>query len=101
MDEEEYEIHPLDRDYSEPTPARSRSKIATSVDYHRGIRSAGVMIFAAGFVAVFLTAAFQNQASDDVSTERLASNLHRFAMVIILIGGVTVFAAYRWPASKQ
>ena len=100
MDEEEYEIHPLDRDYSEPTPARRRSKIATSVDYHRGIRAAGVMIFAAGFFAVFVTAVFQNQASGNVSAERFATMLHRLAMVIILVGGVTVFAAYRLPESK-
>lgn len=94
---DEPEIHPLDRDYSEDTPPASRAPIIASIDYHAKLRRLGVIVFVLGFVGLFPAAIFLNNAKGNPSAESFASLLHRLAMVVILVGGVMVFTAYRWP----
>ena len=98
---DEPEIHPLDRDYSDDAAAPTKSPISSSIDYHDRLRRFGVIVFALGFVGLFVAAVFLSNAKGNTSAESLASVLHQLAMVVILFGGVMVFVAYRWPQISQ
>tara|TARA_R110002049_G_scaffold4601_6_gene32842 strand:- start:15300 stop:16058 length:759 start_codon:yes stop_codon:yes gene_type:complete len=97
MDKAEPEIHPLDRDYSDDAPVPSRSPIPRSTNYHAKLRRFGVIVFGLGFIGLFPAAIFLNNARGNATAESVASMLHQLSMLVILVGGVMVFAAYRWP----
>ena len=89
----EYEIHPLDRDYSQPIekPIRRRG----SAD--------GVMIrlgafgFGAGFLVLLLAAVAISNSSPGGTVETIVSYLHRIGMLIMLMAGTVVILAFRAP----
>jgi hypothetical protein len=92
MDDDDYEIHPLDRDYSLPSqPAKKR--LAKLSQLHR----IGFATFAAGFVTVVLAAIVLGAFPSGGWFETIGSFMHRLAMYFILIGGVLVLAAYQAP----
>ena len=97
MDDSEYDIHPLDRDYYEPVNPTKRKATSTDSKLHRF----GLYTFAAGFTTLLLAAVVSGNSSPGGSIERLGSYMHRLAMVIILGGGALIIAAYRVPQLKE
>lgn len=92
MDDDDYEVHPLDRDYSVPRqPARNRRSEFSKL--HR----IGFFIFAAGFVTVVLAAIVLGAFPDVGWIETIGGFMHRLAMYFILIGGVLILVAYSAP----
>ena len=92
MDDDDYEVHPLDRDYSVPKqPARKRRSDLSKL--HR----IGFSTFAAGFVTVVLAAIVLGAFPDIGWFETIGSFMHRLAMYFILIGGVLILVAYSAP----
>ena len=92
MDDDDYEIHPLDRDYSVPSqPARKRRSDLSKL--HR----IGFSTFAAGFVTVVLAAIALGAFPGGGWFETIGSFMHRLAMYFILIGGVLILVAYSAP----
>jgi hypothetical protein len=92
MDDDDYEIHPLDRDYSLPSPP-AKKRLANLSRLHR----IGFATFAAGFVTVVLAAIVLGAFPGGGRFETIGSFMHRLAMYFILIGGVCVLAAYQAP----
>jgi hypothetical protein len=92
MDDDDYEIHPLDRDYSVPSqPARKRRADLSKL--HR----IGFSTFAAGFATVVLAAIILGAFPGGGWFETIGSFIHRLAMYFILIGGVLILVAYSAP----
>ena len=92
MDDDDYEVHPLDRDYSVPSqPARKRRSDLSKL--HR----IGFSTFSAGFVTVVLAAIALGTFPDVGWLETIGSFMHRLAMYLILIGGVLILVAYSAP----
>ncbi|MCG8653062.1 MAG: hypothetical protein MI861_24700 [Pirellulales bacterium] len=94
--EEEYDIHPLDRDYSTPTTPPTRSPFG-SAPFHPKIRRVGLFWFLGGFVVVFLAAVALSNYQGGGLVETLASMAHKWGMVMILIGAIMIILAYRAP----
>lgn len=99
MDEDEPEIHPLDRDYSSPIQSsrRTAQPIGSPVAFHAQLRRIGFTGFAIGFVTVFLSAIVLSNFRGNSTIEGIGSMLHQLGMILILIGGVAVVVAYRLP----
>ena len=100
---DEYDIHPLDRDYSsdaKPNKAKQKSPITRSLDYDPSIRRNGTRILVAGLVVVFLSAIAVSNMRYNPSAERIASLINKLGMVTMLIGGFTIVVAYRLDAIK-
>jgi hypothetical protein len=93
MDDPEYEIHPLDRDYSAPVSSPGDSTIPFDVK----LRRVGFGVFGAGFGLVLVVAIVLGSFRGSGTIESVGSAVHRLAMVMILIGGVAVVIAYRLP----
>ncbi len=92
MDDDNNEIHPLDRDYSVPSqPAKKR--LADLSKLHR----IGFSTFAAGFVTVVLAAIVLSALPSGGWFETIGSFMHRLAMYFMLIGGVLIVTAYQAP----
>lgn len=90
MENEEPEIHALDRDYSQPIePSRQ------DLGYDPKLRLIGISGFAGGFAVVFMSAILLSNASGNTAVESFGSVMHQFGMVLILIGAVVIIAAYR------
>jgi hypothetical protein len=92
MDDDDYEIHPLDRDYSLPSPP-AKKRLANLSRLHR----IGFATFAAGFVTVALAAIVLSAFPSGGWLETIGSSMHRLAMYLILVGGVLIVAAYQAP----
>lgn len=95
------DIHPLDRDYSSPAlspppTAAAINPADTDQNYHPKLRRAGLIVFAAGFVAVFLGGVMGSNFSPNSFGEWIGSMIHRLGMFAILIGASTVMVAYQW-----
>lgn len=97
MSDNEYEVHPLDRDYSEEV----QPPFATKVDFDRQLRRVGIIVFAIGFAVLFLAAVVLGTFRGSGAIESIGSTVHRLAMVVILIGGGLVVLAYRLPSLKK
>ncbi len=91
MTEEEYEIHPLDRDYSQPTSVPK----AKPLDLPSRIRRTGIAVFAAGFL-LLLAAAIVLSNVRGGPLETIGSYAHQFSMLMILAGGIVIVLSYRW-----
>jgi len=96
MDESELDVHPLDRDYSQPI--RPTARKATSFDDK--VRRAGFFTFITGFVTVLLAAIVLGSFRDGGTIEAVGSFLHRGGMFAILIGGSLIILAFRLPAIR-
>jgi hypothetical protein len=94
MDDNEYEIHPLDRDYSSPPPVTRRN---SQILYHVQLRRFGLVGLATGFATVVLAGILLTSFRGAGTIESIGSVLHRFGMILILIGGVVFIVAYRVP----
>lgn len=89
---DDYDVHPLDRDYSveqEKPPSRWST---LSVLHRRGI-----IAFGSGFVMVVIAAILTEAFSRDLFLESVASKIHQLAMVVILVGGAMILAAFQLP----
>jgi hypothetical protein len=96
--DDEYEIHPLDRDYSAPvapTPNRRGDVL-----YHVQLRKIGIGGFATGFLTVVLAGILVTNSPGGTWMESVGSAVHRFGMILILLGGVVFIVAYRLPHVK-
>lgn len=91
MNEPEYDVHPLDRDYSEPEAKPKRWPGMPDSPLHR----AGVIIFSIGFVSLLVTAAILGVFRNSGWVETFGSYVHRFAMVMILVGGLLILIGIR------
>ena len=90
----EYDIHPLDRDYSEPPPAERKRELSSQ----ERIRRFGVIIFAGGLAVVVLAAIALGVFRGSGPIEGFGSAMHRFGMIAILVGGVMIVTSYRLSA---
>lgn len=93
QEEDLYEVHPLDRDYSSSTPPAR----GVAIEYDEKFRRIGVVIFAAGFITVFLMAVFLGNVRGNDRLESIAGGIHRLGMILILVGGLVIIVAYRLP----
>ena len=102
-DNDEYEVHPLDRDYSsdQQTKPTEKSWHATEMPYDNGVRKAGVMILIGGLILVFLTAIAISNLRGNTSAETLAGVVNRIGMVVMLVGAITIVVAYRLGQIKR
>lgn len=91
MNSDEYEVHPLDKDYSVPQPPPRKIALTGEMKLRRG----GVGIFGFGFLLTFL-AAIMITNFPATWMERLGSEVHRMGMIGILIGGIVIVASYRF-----
>ena len=96
MNEPEYEVHPLDRDYSDAASAQ----VAKPTQYDPKIRRTGFIVFLAGWVLIFVAAILLSNFRIS-SVETLGSLMHRGGMFTVLIGGLVMVAAYRIPAIRR
>ena len=92
MDEEDDQTHPLDRDYTTPVVTRS----PTITRSHPKLLRIGIIVFAAGFLAVLLGGILISNSSGNSWGETFGSFIHRCGMVFILVGAVLIILAYRW-----
>ena len=91
MDDPDYEVHPLDRDYSEAEPESNPMLKMPEGKVHR----AGIIIFLIGFVALIVTAGLLGIFRGSGPLETFGSYVHRFAMVMILSGGILILVGLR------
>ncbi|MGI9473239.1 MAG: hypothetical protein ACR2NZ_16985 [Rubripirellula sp.] len=89
----EYEIHPLDRDYSQPVP-KTKSRRRTG---DGALIRLGAFGFGAGFMVLLGAAIAVSYSTPGGPLETVGSYLHQFGMVIILVAGISVIVAYRAP----
>ena len=90
MPDDEYEIHPLDRDYSAPYKLPKRKRFAHLSKIHR----AGLAAFGAGFFTLVISAIALGNVPQGGWLQSIGSFLHRLAMYAILGGGVLILLAY-------
>ena len=90
MDDNEADTHPLDRDYSQCVRIRRED-----VNYDPKFRRVGVICFAAGLIMMFVAAVLLTNFDRIRPVETFGSALHRLGMIVGLIGGVAILAAYR------
>jgi hypothetical protein len=93
---EDDEVHPLDRDYSVPTQTDAEADLT----YNPQLRKTGTITFVVGLIVMFLAAIVISNFVGNRSVEFFASMAHRLGMVLGLIGGMLVVAAYRWQQLK-
>ncbi|MEM1070382.1 MAG: hypothetical protein AAGI63_15890, partial [Planctomycetota bacterium] len=91
MNDPDYDVHPLDRDYSEPEPKPKRMPGLPDGQLHR----AGLIIFTIGFVSLLITAAVLGIFRGSGVIETAGSYVHRFSMVMILAGGILILVGLR------
>jgi hypothetical protein len=92
MDEEDDQTHPLDRDYSTPVATRPQ----TTTSSYPNLLRIGVIVFAAGFLAVLLGGILISNYPGNSWGETFGSFIHRSGMIFILAGAVLIILAYRW-----
>jgi hypothetical protein len=97
MQEPEYDIHPLDRDYSSPQPEPKARELSPE----ERLRRIGVIVFGVGFSLVLLTAILLGAFRGSGWIESFGSVTHRFAMLAILLGGILILVSYRLPSLIQ
>ncbi|MGB0597367.1 MAG: hypothetical protein ACPGLY_11815 [Rubripirellula sp.] len=96
MDDPDYEVHPLDRDYSEvESVSRPRLKMPEG-NVHR----AGIFIFLTGFVTLLVTAGLLGIFRGSGPLETIGSYGHRLAMIMILGGGILILIGLRIRSMK-
>ena len=85
----DYDIHPLDRDYSQPVDTTRRQKGSGWT-----LRRLGQLVFASGCLSLLPAAAI---ATSFPSTwlESFGSSVHRLGMIAILVGGLIIVTSYR------
>ncbi len=91
MNDPEYDVHPLDRDYSLPEPKAKRLPKLPDGPIHR----VGLIIFAVGFVTLILTAILLGTVRRAGWLETIGSYAHQFGMVMILVGGILILIGLR------
>jgi hypothetical protein len=91
MSDPEYDIHPLDRDYSTPPPKQQRRELSPN----DRMRRFGVFVFAGGLAVVMMAAIALGIFRGTGWIEGFGSAMHRFGMIAILVGGVMIIASYR------
>lgn len=96
MNDPEYDIHPLDRDYSEPVPVRGRKELTSDEQ----LRRIGVVVFLVGFALVLFAAIMLGIFRGAGWIESFGSSMHRFAMIAILLGGIMIIVSYRLSAIR-
>ncbi len=94
--DELYETHPLDRDYSAPVQAKAKLRTATTIPFYPLLRRIGIIVFAVGFFTVLIAAVTLSNTQGGL-LESIGSSFHFIGMVLILVGGVLFIAAYRLP----
>lgn len=94
--DDESEIHPLDRDYSKPVDLPPEQS-----GYDPKIRLMGFAGIVAGFVTILISAIMVGAGRGSTALESFGSTLHRFGMILILVGAVLVIVAYRIMQLKQ
>ena len=92
MDDPEYDVHPLDRDYSEPEEVAKKPKELTSEEQ---LRRFGVAVFGTGFGILLIVALVLGSVQRSGWVESFGSTMHRFGMVLILVGGILIIVSYR------
>ncbi|NND99819.1 MAG: hypothetical protein HKN47_21065 [Pirellulaceae bacterium] len=99
MTDDEYDIHPLDRDYSSDDQPQSRrlSQIATELPYDPKWRRFGVAGLAGGLIVVFLSAIAISNLQGIRPAESIAYGVNRLGMFVMLVGAVLIVLAYRLP----
>ncbi|WP_145417714.1 hypothetical protein [Planctomycetes bacterium K23_9] len=115
MDEEElYEIHPLDRDYSSDAtanenaastsrkkfgkPAARASRIAKELPYLPRLRYYGAWGLLGGLLILLLSGIAVSNFRANTLGETLAGFVNRLSMFVMLAGGIAIVVAYRFPA---
>lgn len=93
----EYEVHPLDRDYSEPAPKKTKRPLSGDGALVR----IGAIGFGAGFLVLLGAAIVVSNAPPGGVFETIGSYLHQFGMLIILGAGLSVLIAYRAPKIRE
>lgn len=91
MDDPGYEVHPLDRDYSEAESASRPMLRMPEGNVHR----AGILIFLTGFVTLLVTAGLLGIFRGSGPLETIGSYGHRLAMLMILGGGILILVGLR------
>ena len=97
MNDPEYDIHPLDRDYSMPQPKQQRRELSPN----ERMRRFGIIVFAGGLGVVMMAAIALGIFRGTGWIEGFGSAMHRFGMIAILVGGVTIVASYRVQSLRQ
>ena len=97
MDDPEYDIHPLDRDYSDDLLPKSkrRSIIKRKLPFNERSRLGGVIIFLVGVGVMVASAIVLVNSKGASSFESFANLMHQLGMWIMLIGAIVVMAAYQ------
>ncbi|MEM8667841.1 MAG: hypothetical protein AAGG48_10020 [Planctomycetota bacterium] len=94
MNDPEYEVHPLDRDYSQPDPPRKRLPSLPEEPFLR----AGIVVFLLGLGSLIVTAMVLGNFTGSGAVEQIGSIAHRIGMLMILGGGVLILAGMRVKA---
>ncbi len=97
MNDPEYDIHPLDRDYSTPAPESKPRELAPD----ERLRRFGVIVFGVAFALVFLSAITLGSVSGPGWLESFGSTMYRFATIGILVGGIMILVSYRLSMIKK
>ncbi len=97
MDDPDYEVHPLDRDYSEVESASRPMLKMPEGNIHR----AGILVFLTGFVTLLVTAVLLGIFRGSGPLETFGSYAHRFAMLMILLGGILILVGLRIRSLKM
>jgi hypothetical protein len=96
MDDPDYEVHPLDRDYSEVESVSRPMLKMPEGNVHR----AGIFIFLTGFVTLLVTAGLLGVFRGSGPLETIGSYGHRLAMLMILGGGILILIGLRIRSMK-
>ena len=101
--DDEYEIHPLDRDYSDDGLPKSRRKpqIQRKLPYDPKMRFNGVITFLFGYTTLVISAIVMTRSRGFTTSETVSSVTHKIGMYIMLFGAILVMAAYRSDQSKR
>jgi hypothetical protein len=97
MDEYDNDVHPLDRDYSNPSESLPRS----GMNFDPQWRRRGAVVFGVGLALMFMSAIVLSNVSQNSTIEAVGSFGHRAGMFVGLLGGLIVVAAYRWEQIKS
>ena len=95
-----YDVHPLDRDYSDTDlpKAKSRPIVSKEVGYDVRIRKFGIFLGAGGLIVVLLTAIALSNTRGASAAESIASGLNQLGKLTMLAGGLAIVVAYRVEA---
>lgn len=103
-DNDEYEIHPLDRDYSDEgnkAQSKAKSNLPNSpASYLPGLRSRGAFLFFGGLISLVLTMIVLANIGAS-QWESTVSTINRISALVMLLGGGLIVLAYRLPALQK